>query len=446
MKKVDRILFIMASPNKIARKKFAEESSSPPLGLLSMSAYLSLHGYKSKVIDLLVENYSKASFMKAIGDFAPHLVGIGTYTESFSSAVKIARMIKKQLPGVKIVFGGPHVTFLPEEALGIPEIDYVIRNEGEATLIELLEYLNHPGGNFLPDRIKGLSYRDSTGTIVNNEKRPYVTNLDILPWPDFTQIDKKSYKLSETTLSSRGCPGGCIYCASRAMSGTKYRMRSAENLFSEIFHIYHNENKKYFNIFDDTFTVNIKRLKKFCALVKQSGLDIKWRCDSRADVLKEEIIDILGDSGCVAIHIGIESGSQEILDKLKKKISLEKAERMVAYSHTRGITPMCSFMFGHHCDTPETIKKTFDLAVRFQLQYNAVIAFSTNTPFPGTPLYKDAEEFGLTIHSKNWDHYDILQPIISTRHLSMDELRKIIFDSQMMLKEKTKHHDAHREN
>lgn len=430
---IEKVLLIVSSSNKIRRKSFAEKSSSPPLGLIYIASILKMHGYNTRILDLSVEDYSLVEFKRIIKDFSPQVVGISVYTETYSSSVQIAKLIKKVVPNAKIVFGGPHVTFLPEEALSNREVDFVIQNEGENTFVELLEYLKN--NHYLLSRIKGLAYKDRDGNIKINEKRSYIKSLDMLPIVNEEMVNKELYTYSTTIISSRGCPGKCIYCASRAMSGSKYRTRSAENLFGEIYYKYYKYGIRYFNIFDDTFTANVKRLTRFCDLVRKTELPITWRCDSRADVLSEKIIDMLKDAGCIALHIGIESGSQEVLNELKKYINLEKAEKMVKYASEKGILPMCSFIIGHHCDTFETIQMTVDLAMKFKKKYGAAVAFSTNTPYPGTYLYEHAKELGITIHTKCWDYYDIVQPIISTKNISQDELRRIIFEGQMRMME-----------
>jgi len=433
---VKKILLILASSNKTRRKGFAEKSSSPPLGLIHIASMLKMHGYDTKIIDLGIENYSLKEFENEISNYCPEVVGLSVYTEAYSSSVQISKTIKKVLPASKIVFGGPHVTFLPEEALSNKDVDFVIQNEGESTFVELLEHLNNQ--NYPIDKIRGLAYKDNFGNVTINDKRPYIDILDALPIVEENMVKKGLYTYSTTIISSRGCPGGCIYCASRAMAGAKYRARSAESLFGEMYYKHKIYGVNYFNIFDDTFTADIQRLTRFCGLVKETEFPIKWRCDSRADVLSEEVIDMICDAGCIAVHVGIESGSQKILDQLRKYINLEKAEKMVKYIHTKNILPMCSFIIGHHCDTFETIDMTVNLGMKFKKEYGAAVAFSTNTPYPGTYLYEHAEELGVKIHTKCWDQYDIVQPIISTEHIGREDLRRIIFEGQMKMLESNK--------
>lgn len=426
----NKVLLILATNDKYLKKKFAEDSSSPPLGLTSIASVLKIHGYKCEIIDLSVEFLSISEFKEKVLAYSPHLVGISSYTETYNSAINIAQLIKQILPNVEIVLGGPHVTFLPEEALSIKEVDFVIRNEGESTIIELMEYINN--NSYPIHKIKGLAYKLNNDEIIVNEKRPYITNLDILPINTSKLISEDyNYKLTETIIGTRGCPGNCIFCSSRSMSGLRYRMRSAENIFNEIYYVYIKEGKDYFNIFDDTFTASRSRLKKFCDLMIQANIPVKWRCDSRADILSEDVLDLLKRAGCIAIHIGIESGSQEVLNKLGKGINLVKAENIISYANDIGIKVMCSFMIGHHCDTQNTVKQTISLALKFKRKYNAYIAFSTNTPFPGTYLYEHAKKLGITIHETRWDHFNLIEPVISTKYLSQEDLRNIIFEGQL---------------
>ncbi|WMM25970.1 radical SAM protein [Tissierella sp. MB52-C2] len=427
-----KVLLILSSANKLRRKSFSDKSSAPPLGLIYIGNMLKIHGYPVEIIDLSVEDYSLDDFKQFLEQYSPDVVGISVYTETYFSSIEISKIIKSCVPSCKIVLGGAHVTFLPEESLLNDSVDFVVRNEGEFAFVQLMEYLNN-SHSYIIENIKGLSYKNAKGEIISNEQRGYLKNLDVLPIPDENILPSENYTYAATILSSRGCPGGCIYCASRAMSGGKYRTRSIENFIGEIYFKYKKYGIKYFNIFDDTFTANVKRLSLFCENIKEIGEDITWRCDSRADVLNEDILHMLKDAGCIAIHIGIESGSQEVLDGLKKYIDLKHAEAMVKYANSIGIRPMCSFIIGHHSDTYETIDMTVELGIKFKNEYNAMVAFSTNTPYPGTYLYNNAEKLGITIHTKNWNKYDIVQPVISTKNISCTELRNIMYEGQIRM-------------
>ena len=263
--------------------------------------------------------------------------------------------------------------------------------------------------------------------------RGYIENLDNLPWAELDEIEMRSYDIKQLIITSRGCPGKCIYCASAALSGTRYRNRSAQNVFSEIHYKYSIKGEKYFAFLDDTFTANKKRLYQFCDYLKQANMNIIWRCDSRTDILSKEMIDKMQEVGCTSVHIGIESGSQDVINKINKHISLERSEELLAYMSQKGLQVMCSFIIGHHCDTHETIKETIDMALKFRKKYKATVGISINTPFPGTYLYNHMKDLGINLEIKNWSSFDLVQAVFSTPNITRAELQNYYYEIQSMV-------------
>ncbi len=420
----------MPNNNKTKQVGYSEKMTMPPLGILSISGYLKMHGYSVKILDLFTNKMNKHSFMDLLNKEKPDLIGISTYTENFNSVIKLTEVIKAELEECIIVLGGAHVTFLPDEALECSTVDFVSRGEGEITFVELLESLNY--GTLSIDEIAGLSYRKND-KIVNNIPRKYIEKLDCLPWTELDKDEISQYHIKQLIITSRGCPGNCIYCASAALSGIRYRIRSAENVFSEIHFKYHKKNERYFAFLDDTFTANKSRLYKFCDYLVKERIDITWRCDSRTDILSEEMIDKLYEAGCVSVHIGVESGSQFVIDQINKHIDLKKTEYLLQYMTSKGMQVMCSFILGHHCDTHETIKETIEMAVRFKHKYNAVIGISINTPFPGTRLYNDMKELGLNLEVTNWSSFDLVQAVFSTKNLTREEIQNYYYEINSMV-------------
>ena len=232
-------------------------------------------------------------------------------------------------------------------------------------------------------------------------------------------------------ITSRGCPGDCVYCASRAMFGKRYRLRSAESIISEAYVLYQYARgsssilRNYMAIYDDTFTAQRVRLKKFCKYMIQTGLSkrVAWKCESRIDILNEEILVQMKECGCIAIHVGLESTSQEVINSLNKHIKVEKMEEVLALMAKHQIEPLCSFIIGNHSDTKETLTATIDFIERIQKKYGAYVAVSPNTPLPGTELYNNPEKYGITIKSNAWTDYSLLKVIIDTSNLTQDEIR-----------------------
>ena len=142
--------------------------------------------------------------------------------------------------------------------------------------------------------------------------------------------------------------------------------------------------------------------------------------------LSKEMIDKMQEVGCTSVHIGIESGSQDVINKINKHISLERSEELLAYMSQKGLQVMCSFIIGHHCDTHETIKETIDMALKFRKKYKATVGISINTPFPGTYLYNHMKDLGINLEIKNWSSFDLVQAVFSTPNITRAELQIII--------------------
>lgn len=420
----------MPNSNKSKQVGYSEKMKMPPLGLISIGGYLKMHGYNVRILDLFTNQIKKTEFIDLLRTVQPDMIGISTYTENFNVVIQLTRLIKSICSNCIVVLGGAHVTFLPDEAIQHECVDYISRGEGEMMFVELLEYLNFRTLDIR--EIKGLSYKEN-GKVIHNQNRKYIEKLDCLPWAELDEVSIRDYDIKQLIITSRGCPGRCIYCASAALAGTRYRNRSAENVFSELHYKYFVKGEKYFAFLDDTFTANKKRLYAFCDYLKKSKMDIIWRCDSRTDILSEEMIDKISEVGCISVHIGIESGSQEVIKKINKNISLEKSERLLSYMSKKGIQVMCSFIIGHHCDTHETIKQTVDMALRFRKKYKATVGISINTPFPGTYLYNHMEELGLKLEIKNWSSFDLVQAVFSTSNITRAELQNYYYEIQSMM-------------
>ncbi len=419
-----RALLVAGAADTVLRELTHKSSSSHPLGLLSIAAALKLHGWEVRVLDMLV-GVSRETLTRLVKGWRPGLLGVGCSTAEFYGALEVAREARRIDPALVVVMGGPHVSFLPEEALRSGVVDYVVMREGEATIIELMDAVE----GLLPlSRVRGIAYLDGD-RLVTNGARPYLENLDALPLTPFGLVGSEGYLAKTTIVSSRGCPGGCIFCSSGALSGRRYRTRSAESIWSEVYYRYKKSGDDYFVLFDDTFTSDPDRVRRFCELVRGSGLALRWRCNSRVDQASPEILTAIAKAGCLAVHYGIESGDQNILDSIRKGSTLEQIERAVKTTASLGMTAMCSFIIGHPEDTEDSVQKTFELARHLRKTYRAFVAVSCMVPFPGTALSRGAKKLGVSIHTSSWSDYDINNVIISTRHLSQDRLRELSFDA-----------------
>jgi radical SAM superfamily enzyme YgiQ (UPF0313 family) len=402
-----------------------------PHGLCQLKSFLTMHGYEVKLVDMLVQAFLPKEMRRIIREFEPDVVGISTFTQCIGMAFGLCRLVKKINPQIVTILGGAHVTVLPKDSLEKePAIDYVVVGEGESTLIELLEALQHPGLRL--DGIMGLSYRQGVeggGVQIRiNESRQRLECLDILPFSDNSDLPLDTYTAAYTLVSSRGCPGQCIFCAAGALSGSRQRGRSAENIFGEVYHLYYVYKPAFFLITDDTFTVSHRRLRRFCDLMIAAELDAQWWCESRVQGMTRELLGRMAQAGCESIQFGVESGSQEVLDNIRKHMSLDKLHQVLRAASELGIRAVCSMIIGHYCDTPETMQQTVDLARMLKEEYGAAVLVSINTLFPGTYQYDHRDELGLQVYSEDWDKFDLSMINVRGRHFDREVLAKYYFE------------------
>ncbi|ABP66191.1 cobalamin B12-binding domain protein [Caldicellulosiruptor saccharolyticus DSM 8903] len=427
------VILIQACKFSLITEKYKERYPYPPFGLICLANILKMNGYDVTIIDLYLEPLSKREFVKKLTQSKrPLLIGISSYTDSILDAYKIAETAKEIYYDVPIIMGGPHVSFMFEEVMkDCYAVDFCCLGEGEPVLVELLEYLQYGVPN-LKD-IYGLVYRNSLGQCIANPKRGFIDSLDIMPFPWFSEKVQSIIREGEgfVFVSSRGCPGECIFCASRALSGPKYRCHSAEWLASLIYYYYKLLSFKMFGPLDDTFTANRIRLKKFLSYLKILEINIPWSCKSRVDVIDGELVEILYKSKCISVHIGVESGDDEVLKSIEKRITVEKVLKAITLLASKGIRAECSFIIGHPSDTLESIERTLILADKLDKCGVAISVMGICTPFPGTKIWNRLKlyelQYGLKIHTYNWRLYDLGTPIFSTNNFTLDDLRRAFF-------------------
>ncbi|HCC46823.1 MAG TPA: hypothetical protein DEQ38_01705 [Elusimicrobia bacterium] len=370
-----------------------------PLGLLYIAAYLEREGHLVKVFDQTV-GQTPAEIASEIIGWGPELSGLTATTPQFALALRIAAELKKVLPAVPVVVGGPHPSVCPEDSLASPEVDFVVIGEGERTLSEICAALGSPeklAG------VKGIGYK-AGGKPVFTGTAPLIEDLDSLPFPARHLLAQRWYfappkirgvwtKSLITVMASRGCPYRCIWCSSHTLFGRKVRNRSPENVLGEIAEARRDLGVDSVYFFDDTFTVNTVWTERFCELLAARGWkDFKWACQARVNTVTPDLLAKMKKAGCVQLDFGVESGSQRILDILVKdtKIDMIKA----AFRHTRaaGINTFASIIVGAPGETREDVLKTSELLAEIRPDYTEIFYA---TPYPGTRLYEIAKESGL---------------------------------------------------
>jgi len=400
---------------------------TPPLGLMSLAASLENAGHSPKIFDYLVEDFNQDSLFKNIQKI--DLIGITAVTPHINSALNLARLIKERFPHKIIVLGGAHASLLPQETIeNNPFIDFLIRGEGEIRIIQLIEYLE---GQIKLEELDGIVFKKDK-QIINIPPKEFIQNLDDLPRPayDLISLEKySSYLQSQNQpatimLTSRGCPFNCIYC-SKPVFGSSLRARSSKSILEEIVFLKENYNIKEIFFYDDSFTLDEKRIIELCQLMIENNIKISWKCETRVNLVNQELLDLMKKAGCYMICYGIESGNQKILDVLKKGITLEQTEKAITMTKKAGIKILGYFMIGIPKETEENIQETINFAKKLNPDY---AQFSIATAYPGTELYQIAKNQGKLTEDFSNSFYALAnqKEIISLCDIKPETLQKYL--------------------
>jgi radical SAM superfamily enzyme YgiQ (UPF0313 family) len=395
--------------------------SSPPLGLAYIASVLR-QSHEVKIIDSNILNYTIGDVERELRSFNPDVVGITSVTPSIYEAYKVAETAKRVSGDCKVVLGGPHASFMPRQTMEECEyIDIIVRGEGEETTRELIENIER--GAPL-NEVKGITFREKN-EIIDAEPRPFIKNIDDIPFPSRDLLPMPLYKFNgvkyTTMLTSRGCPFKCSFCSSSRLFGGYWRGRSPENVLEEMKIVYEEYGIRNIEFMDDTFTLNQERAERICDGIIKQGWDISWGASSRVDTLSKKLVEKMKKAGCWIIFLGIESGSQKILDAIGKGITLEQAKEAVKILKDAGIQVLGSFIIGFLQDTKETIKETIKFAKSLNLNY---AEFSILTPYPGTPIFDYAKKHGILL-TEDWSKYTAVEPIIKIEGASEKEIKAL---------------------
>ena len=390
----------------------------PPLGLAYVAAVLEANGFDVSIVDL-----NAGQNERIITDHHWDIVGITFDTTRYYKGIKYGRMLRAR--GTKVVVGGPHATFMAEEILGNGSADFVVRGEGEYTMLELLNSLK--AGNDL-GQIRGLSYI-LDDQIIHNEAQTYSEDLDNLPLPTRHLLDMDSYRTSKlgirsitSVLTSRGCPYQCSFCASSRLAGTAWRSRSVGSIIEEVQLVKDTYGYPAIAFVDDNFTLDPNRVIRICEEILRRGWDIHWWCFTRGDsiVKNPEMVSLMYKAGCRSTYIGIESGNQETLDSYKKRTSAEVSRQAISILKENKIEMTASFIIGHLDEDKKMVKDTLKFAK--SLNPNTV-SFSILTPYPGTELFEQVKD---KIISFDWRKYDGIHSVIRLKHFKPMQLQLIL--------------------
>jgi len=383
-----------------------------PLGLLYIAAVLEKNGVKVKVIDGIAERLSHEDLEGKIAGFKPDVVGVASMmAETYRDAAETVKIARRAVPEAKIVIGGHNASFVAGKIIeNLPDVDYVVVGEGEYTFLELAQALEN-GGDV--SRVKGLMLRENGRAVFTGPREP-IQNLDELPFPAKHLLSPNAsygrfqvamfnvaFKNMSGVITTRGCPFGCTFCSCTAFSGRKIRARSPENVVAEMEYLVEKRGVEHIFVVDDNFTCFPKRVMEICKLMKERDIDVNWFCEGRVDTASWEMYKAMSDAGCWLIFLGLESGSQRVLDYYEKKTTVEKGQRAVALAQKAGIDVVGSFIVGAPNETEEEYLKTLEFIKRADMD---AISISSLKVLPGAELWRRFEESG-AIKPEDWNNY-----------------------------------------
>lgn len=415
-----RILAIY--PERIEQRVF---DKMPPLGMAWIAATLRDAGFPVHLIDEQVESIDLEAVIRG---FNPSMVLIGGTSHSRFEAFKRASEIKSLQPDITTIYGGPHASFTAHDTLShVASIDIIVRGEGELATLELADWKLNNGQVSSLSKIAGISYRVDGGIAASPDRR-FNHQLDSLPLParDLLRMDRYNMKLEYLDvpachiITARGCPFACSFCSASKMYGRSYAMRSPVLVVDEIELLVKQYGVQGLKIFDSTFTMNRNHVLAFCHELKRRGLSMPWECEVRVGTVDRPLLETMRSAGCYYIDIGIESGSQRVLEEMNKGIKLGDAEQVLRWCHELGIRTKVFFTVGHIGETEREGRETIRF-IRHNRKYITLVGYNPGIRmYPGTRVEEYAREHQLLPRDFSWsrpyenrDNIGVYRPVDS---------------------------------
>lgn len=419
---------------RLARRDISRIANiMPPLGLASISAYLTSHGLANDIIDCYAHPDSDELILAYLRRERPAFIGFSCTTSSFFDGERLARLAREALPSVQVVFGGVHVSAMQEKVLEeYPAIDYVVVGEGEETLRELLAT---PAGE--RHRVASVALRNADGRPVFTGRRKGLLDLDTLPFPDYAKLSgyPQAYTLpifnypkapNASCLSSRGCPYACSYC-DRSVFKRSFRYNSAGYLYRHMSFLRRTYNIRHLNFYDDQFTFNRERVADFCRMVQESPLGMTFNCAARAEHLDFELLTLMKAAGCWMISLGIETGDEELLAAHRQNPDLAMMREKILLIKKAGIRVKGLLMMGLPGETEASIRKSRKYVYSLPIDDFNLAKF---TPFPGSPVYRQIKEAGggMGTFDEDWEKMDCMQFQFVPRGMERQRMEELFVD------------------
>lgn len=428
--------------------KFKTIVPRPPLGLAYIAAYIEEKSkHETKIIDMYTHDMSQDSLLSEIQRFLPELIGFSAMTPWINIVGALAKSIKETFgQEICLAVGGPHPSTIPIQTLEEnPHLDIAVSGEGEETMLELSNVIDN--GEDISS-VNGIAYRNQ-GAVNLNPPRSLIKNIDDIPYPAWNKLDMSAYlsfdylfnKKAFPIITSRGCTGQCTFCDAHGVWTKRVRLRSAENIVNEMLtlKIY---GVNHISFWDDNFLMSAQRIERICKILESNNPKMTWECLGRVDRVNKGLLGQMKKAGCTYVAYGIESGSQEILDYVKKNITLKQIRAAVKATKEAGLRAGGFFMVGFPTETEEQVKKTVEFVKELNLDWAS--GLSMLVPYPGTEIYKQMKAEGLILREE-WDDYYTSESNIKTRHIDSIRLLelKTKYDKEIasyMYKKELLHH------
>jgi anaerobic magnesium-protoporphyrin IX monomethyl ester cyclase len=404
------------------------EESIPGMGMLILAAVARQRGYRVHLIDAKQQGTSPEEVSDQITRLRPDYLGLSATTISVTNAARIAHRVKQQQPGTVTILGGPHVSAIPERTLdAFDAIDFGVAGEGEVSLFELLDCLQQ--GRPVHE-VPGLVYRRD-GKVLANARAPFIDDLDELPWPAWDLLPDFPHRFQPslftyprtpvaTLITSRGCPYSCSFC-DRSTSGKKGRLHSVEYVASLCRHL-EGLGVRHIIFVDDLFTVRKQRVVQLCEAFLDNRFRFSWSCNSHPNLLDSSTLQLMKRAGCWQIAYGIESGSQRILDVVKREVRIPKMRETLRMTRAAGIRTKGYLMIGHPTEGLDSLAEDVSFLKEVELDLCQITKF---TPYPGTPAYPTIRQHGS--FEEDWERMNAMNFVFVPRGLT-EEILETYFD------------------
>lgn len=397
--------------------------SYPNLTLATLAGHL-IPEHDVRIVDLDVDMGGWRELLEAVEDFHPDIIAASAKTPDYFIVRELMTAVKKQYPAIKTVVGGVHVTACPQEASAEPCFDIIVIGEGDLAFLEILS---------APDlqSVPGLIYRkEGRGEVVRTAPRRLLDDLDALPYPAWGLFDITRYKNSRLSSrrnpvghieTSRGCTAQCNFC-NKLVFGSRLRTKNPKRVVDEMEYMLQCGFKEI-HVADDSFTQDIRRAKEVCREILRRDLRFPWALINgiRVNMVDFEFLSLAKKAGCWQVGFGIETGDQDVLNRINKKITVEETENAVRLAKKAGLDTFGFFIFALAGETEESMKRTIALAKRLPLD---MAKFDICIPYPGTLYFEELKTEG-RIRSYDWSKYICHQtefPLFDHPNLSWDKI------------------------